>query len=214
MSASRPWQRRRWLVDSRLQMPFASVLVTQMLVVVLLWGAFLIWSNQRLRVGIRSLVSETSVTTAEAELLAQDMHQIQQRLILRLAGVTLLACLVQLIFGIFASRKMAGSTLKIKRILGDLSSGRAVSEVRFREEDRLDELALRLNAVASLMNARSSKIESGLDELDQALQELGDPSGGPATREQALARIRATTRELHSGLTMSTTGSTPQEQPT
>jgi hypothetical protein len=160
------WRRRQWLVDKRQQLPFASSLLLQSTLLVAALGVFAYLYNHRMMALALELVNR------QQERLSQQLYDASQLLLLGFVVAIAVTVIVQLLFGIYSSHKLAGPVLKMTRILRELEAGRTPPRVVFRKGDYLDELADALNALISGLEERSSVLERELPVISGAVEGL------------------------------------------
>jgi len=161
------WRRRQWLVDSRHQVPFASVLLLQTVLIVAALGLYAYWVNHNLR-GL----TLGAIETEGGHLVSQRLNHAQQTFLLWLLLVIAVTVVVQVVFGVYTSHKLAGPIVKMKATLASLAEGREVPRISFRRGDYLDELADILNPALAACEARRQGLESVAAETSRSLQTL------------------------------------------
>ena len=180
------WRRRQWLVDKRQQVPFASVLLVQITLIAAALGYYAYAVNGRLMDLTRDLIEKNEPA------LAQAIYKTTNPFLASVALVVALTAVVQIVFGIYTSHKLAGPVVKMNRLLKTLAAGDSSVRAGFRRGDYLDELAEALNSYFAEVDVPRQRLLAALPRLQAALDGL--ETG--ARSDEHLAALEATVGEL------------------
>ncbi len=91
------------------------------------------------------------------------------------------------VLSIFLSHRIAGPLFKLNRALKFAAQGKT-EDIRFREKDHFEELAVSYNELMASLRVRSEQVESAMAVLEKARQ--GDPAQAGAAIEQAIVVMK------------------------
>ena len=156
------WRRRRTLVNSSHQLRFTTVLLLQMTSVLIAIAAFSFIESQR----AMSLVLQH---TSAHPLLSHRLHTSNQSFLMKVLLVVGMAAVVQVLFGIFMSHKLAGPIVKMSQVLDRIGRGDYDGDVHFRQGDQLEDVAETLNSLLTNLRHERSQQTTGLDAIETLL---------------------------------------------
>lgn len=187
MAAAPRWRRRQTLVNPEHQLRFTSVLLAQMTAVMLAIAAFAFLESRRtMDLVLRHL--------ADFPLPSHELHLNNQAFLVKVILVVGVTAVVQILFGIYTSHKLAGPVLKMTRVLQMAASGEYSARVSFRKGDQLEGLAAALNRMLASLSAQQARARAEVESIEQALAALRarpgsvDPSEVHALQEH-IARL-------------------------
>jgi methyl-accepting chemotaxis protein len=174
-------------VDTQQQLPFASVLLVQTCLLVTGLGVFAYLVNRRMMSLILDLLGHDQVR------LSQEIYEALQALVGSYIAAIGFTALVQILFGIYMSHKLAGPVRKMTGVLTELAAERPSQRVVFRKGDYLDELADVLNRFLAQLDHRRGRLREELPFVAGALNELktGIDQGQLPANSQQLQKAAA-----------------------
>lgn len=163
------WRRRNLLVHRPIQLRFIGLLFLQMGIILAALGLLVhshVQSGLELAAGI-PLGDPVGQDSMNAELVT-NLHGFHVR------GLTLIAATgaMLLLFGLFASHKLAGPVVKLEGYLTSLAAGDYSRRIAFRRKDHLDDFAAGLNRMAESMERREQRVTALAAELARKCQEI------------------------------------------
>lgn len=182
------WRRQRTLVNHAHQLRFTSVVLVQMTAVLLAIAWFAYSESQRTMELVLSHLLQFPVTTHE-------LHVANQTFLFSVLLVLGCAALVQVLFGIYASHKLAGPVLKMTRTLARASRGDFSERITFRSGDHLGELPTALNRALEALAADQKRRRRDIDDLERALVNLAEAPTAPEDLAGIADRVTNLTAE-------------------
>jgi len=159
------WRRKQTLVNHAHQLRFTSVLLVQMTAVLLAIAWFAYRESQNTMQLVLSRIEDFPVPV-------HHLHVTNQTFLFSVLAVLLCSALVQVLFGIYASHKLAGPVLKMTRTLDRAAKGDFAERITFRRGDHLGELPAALNRTLDALAAEQARRIRDIDDLEQALAKL------------------------------------------
>jgi methyl-accepting chemotaxis protein len=177
------WRRRQTLVNRGHQIRFTSILLLQMVAVISAIAAFAyVESRAALELALRHVVDEPVPSF--------QLHLNNQSFLLKIIAVIGVTALTQVLFGIYASHKLAGPVLKMSRVLDQAAGGDFRERVHFRRGDHLEELAGSLNRLLDGLAEEQARARAEADEIERQIQRLRErPSAAVDDLQELRERI-------------------------
>ena len=197
------WRRRQTLVNLEHQLKFTSVLLVQMTAVMLVLAAFAWFESRNAMDLVLRHLGDFPGTSHELHL---NNQALLFKIILAVAGTGI----IQVLFGIYASHKLAGPVHKMTAVLDRAARGDYSQRVVFRTEDELEALAGSLNRALATLSDDQKRALAEVEAIEQAIGRLVRAGSGPdpAQETDALrARLSALAGMEHKALELETVGS-------
>ncbi|MFC2172954.1 hypothetical protein ACFLU6_10045 [Acidobacteriota bacterium] len=187
-------RRRHFIVRRKLQERFTTILLLQMTVILLLIAGFAYYWNLKQE----GFLIE-NMGTPDADVIHQNMQWFLFKIIFLIA----LSSVVLIVFGIYASHKIAGPIFKMQLFLSDIKNGNYHHEIRFRNSDRLEGLATVFNKAAdTLQQSKAFKLEQialAENKLSDVAVQLERPDAAVKDALPAVEDIRLLVERMEKG---------------
>ena len=148
---SLPWRRRHYLVKTRLQVRFITLLLLQMGFIL---ASLALVVNSHMSLNEQIAASVPLVEGRDRLVLQSELGDVQatfySRSLLMLAGTTV----ILIGFGLLASHRLAGPIVKLERYINAVADGDLSQRIAFRRTDHLDEFADSLNDAIECLDQR------------------------------------------------------------
>ena len=138
-------RRRKYLINRKLQMQFAWLLVVQAAIPIIILGSSLYIVNKMYLLSIQRIVGNTVILDA-------DIQGILNFSMLAMAALLLITALLLIFIGIRFSHHIAGPLYKLEETISRLAKGEKVEPIYFRKTDMVNGLASKLNEVIKRFN--------------------------------------------------------------
>jgi len=138
-------RRRRYVVDKKLQTEFTFLMLVQMVVPTLMFGAFIYMVSKMYLSCIQSIIGNSAISDPY-------VYGILNFLVLSLTGFLIVVISLLIFLGIRFSHHIAGPIYRLKRDMKKLAKGEKIERLRFRKTDMLDGIDEQLNIIAKKLN--------------------------------------------------------------
>ena len=174
------WRRRHTLVNWDHQIPFTTVLLAQMTVVILTIAGFAFMES-------RETMAIVLGHIADFPLSSHAIHVSNQTFLFQVMLVIGLAAMVQIMFGIYSSHKIAGPVVKMSAMLNRAANGDFSARALFRRDDHLEGVASALNRMLGALGATQATRRAELAAIDALLIDI---EGSPDPDPEAIGELR------------------------
>jgi methyl-accepting chemotaxis protein len=186
------WRRRKILVNNKLQFRFTALLLLQMSIILAVL-AVLVYSHVN-----RTAEIALSVPFLDGPARLQLQHEFidnVQGFYGRSIVLMAITATTIVLFGLFASHKIAGPAIKLQTYLNAVTGGDFSQRISFRRDDNLDDFACHVNQVADAIEGRRNRAQEIASELARRSGELEDSNERErflAEAEHLIAEYKAT----------------------
>lgn len=174
------FRRRKYLVDSRMQLASTIKVAGLVLVLLVILNSVLAWQN----------LSETRrIVTANPQL-SEQMRATEMRNMAILAAISLIILAMVVVRSIMITHRTAGAMHKIIDHMEELAAGHYNINLRLRREDTLRPLEDAFNKMAGAIRRRAQDDAKALTKLADEIADHGSPVDAEMVRRIADARAR------------------------
>jgi methyl-accepting chemotaxis protein len=159
------WRRRQTLVNARHQLKFTSVLMLQMTTVLVGIAAFGYFES-------RAAMAVILRHVADAPTSSYELHLNNQSFLAKVTVVIAITAVAQILFGIYASHKLAGPVVKMKQVLEQATRGDYSARIHFRQGDHLEQLATTLNRMLRTLAAEQAAARREAEGIEAEIRRL------------------------------------------
>ena len=138
-------RRRKYLVNRKLQMQFAWLLVVQLSIPTVVLGTFIYIINKMYLSALQRIIGDTVISDPY-------IQSILNFSVLAILVFLLVSILLLIFLGIRFSHHIAGPIYKLELTMKKLAEGERVNPISFRKSDLTDTLADEFNAIAQKLN--------------------------------------------------------------
>ena len=175
------WRRRQTLVNIEHQLKFTTVLLVQMTAVMLVIAAYARLESDRMMALVMRHLGDFPGTSHE-------LHLNNQGFLLKVALAIGFTGMFQILFGIYASHKLAGPVHKMTGVIEQASRGDYAPRITFRSDDQLDSLAASLNSALGTLAAGQQRSRAEIEAIEAALDRVAAARGDAEAEIEELRR--------------------------
>ena len=175
------YRRRKYLVDSRMQLASTVKVAALVLVLLVILNAVLAWQN---------LAETRRIVTASPDL-GEQMHQAQVRNMAIVAAISLIILAMVVVRSIMLTHRTAGSMHKVMEFMEEVAAGRYNVTLRLRHSDTLKPMEDAFNKMAGALKRRAEEDAKSLNRLADEISAHGSPVDAEMARRIAEARARS-----------------------
>lgn len=180
-SDDRPsFRRRKYLVDSRMQLASTIKVAGLVLVLLIILNSVLAWQN----------LAETRRIVSTNPHLSEQMRANEVRNMAILAAISLIILAMVVLRSIMITHRTAGAMLKIISHLEEVASGHYNLTLRLRRDDTLRPIEDSFNKMAAALRRRAQDDFKSLTKLADEISQHGSPVDAEMVRRIADSRGR------------------------
>lgn len=174
------FRRRKYLVDSRMQLAATIKVAGLVLVLLIILNSVLAWQN----------LNETRRIVSTNPHLTEQLRANEVRNMAILAAISLIILAMVVLRSIMITHRTAGAMLKIVQHMDEVASGHYNVTLRLRRDDTLRPIEDAFNKMAGALRRRAQEDHKTLSKLANEIREHGSPVDAEMVRRIADARGR------------------------